>query len=161
MEIIYFELSVSESLIDFRGSSRVDYFLASEDIFHDFIFVHVFHPNKLSDHSVLWAGLQNICNYNLKSENTECNYEIIPGKFSLETGSREDFTTALEEINSSTILSQFLLEVNDPSADINPLNLSNIILNAANKTFHFKQFKRNKKRKRYKQKWFNGNCHFP
>jgi hypothetical protein len=87
-------------------------------------------------------------------------YEIIPGKFSLETGSREDFTTALEEINSSTILSQFLLEVNDPSADINPLNLSNIILNAANKTFHLKQFKGNKKRKRCKQKWPNGNCHF-
>lgn len=145
------------------GSSSVDYFLASEDIFHDFIFLHVFQPNELSDHSVLWAGLQNICNYNLNSENTECNYEISPGKFSLETGSREDFVTALEENKSSTMLNQFLLEVNDPSADINTLadNLSNIILNATNKTFHLKQFKRNKKRKRYKQKWFNGNCHFP
>ena len=90
--------------------------------------------------------------------NTECNCEILPGKFSLEIGSREDFVTALEENNSSTMLNQFLPEVNDPSADINNLadNLSNIILNAANKTFHFKQFKRNKKRKRYKQKWFNG-----
>jgi hypothetical protein len=90
--------------------------------------------------------------------NTECNCEILPGKFSLETGSREDFVTALEENNSSTMLNQFLPEVNDPSADINNLadNLSNIILNAANKTFHFKQFKRSKKRKRYKQKWFNG-----
>jgi uncharacterized membrane protein len=51
------------------------------------------------------------------------------------------------------MLNQFLPEVNDPSANINNLvdNLSNIILNTANKTFHFKQFKRNKKRKRYKQ----------
>jgi hypothetical protein len=90
-----------------RGSSSVDYFLASEDIFHDFIFLHVFQPNELSDHNVLWAGLQNICNYNLNSENTECNYEILPGKFSLETGSREDFVTALEENKSSTMLNQF------------------------------------------------------
>ena len=35
-----------------RGSSRIDYFLASEDILHDFIFLHVFQPNELSDHSV-------------------------------------------------------------------------------------------------------------
>ena len=106
--------------------------------------------------------MQNICNYNLNSENTECNYEILPGTFNLQTGSREDFVTAFEENNSFAMLNQFLLEVNDPSADINTLadNLSNIILNAANKTLHFKQFKRKKKRKRYKQKWFNSNCHF-
>ena len=66
--------------------------------------------------------------------NTECNCEILPGKFSLETGSREDFVIALEENNSSTMLNQFLPEVNDPSVNINNLadNLSNIILNAAN-----------------------------
>jgi hypothetical protein len=52
-----------------RGSSRIDIFLASEDILHDFILLHVFQPNELSDHSVVWAGLQNICNYNLNSEN--------------------------------------------------------------------------------------------
>ena len=89
-----------------RGCSSVDNFLAPEDIFHDFIFLHVFQPNELSDHIVLWVALQNICNYNLNSENTECNYEILPGKFSLETGSREDFVTALEENKSSTMLNQ-------------------------------------------------------
>ena len=64
----------------------------------------------------------------------------------------------LKKTNPLPCSISFLLEVNDPSADINNLadNLTNIILNAANKTFHFKQFKRNKKRKRYKQKWFNG-----
>lgn len=38
-----------------RGSSNLGYFLASEDIFHDFIFVHVFQPNELSD--IVFIGL--------------------------------------------------------------------------------------------------------
>jgi hypothetical protein len=60
------------------------------------------------------------------------------------------------------VISQFLLEVNNPTANNNVLtdNFNNIIINAANKTFPFKQFTKKKRKKKYKQKWFNGNCHF-
>jgi hypothetical protein len=60
------------------------------------------------------------------------------------------------------MISQFLLEVNNPTANNNVLtdNLNNIIVNTANKTFPFKQFTKKKRKKKYKQKWFNGNCHF-
>ncbi|CAG2255999.1 Failed axon connections homolog [Mytilus edulis] len=46
--------------------------------------------------------------------------------------------------------------------DINNLseNLSNIILDSANKTFNFRPFKGKRKKKKGKQKWFNGNCKF-
>ena len=40
-----------------RGSRTVDYFIASEDLFHVFSFVNTLPPSELSGHSVIWTGL--------------------------------------------------------------------------------------------------------
>ena len=40
-----------------RGSSTIDYFIASEDLFHVFSFVNTFPPSELSDHSAIWTIL--------------------------------------------------------------------------------------------------------
>jgi hypothetical protein len=141
-----------------RGSSAIDYIICSEDILHDFVFLHVFPPNELSDHSIIWAGF----NYNIidtgscMNDHSEYDYDLLPGKFNLETGSKTDFITSLEDSNSKNTISQFVLEVNNPAANINVLtdNLNNIIINAAYKTFHFKQFTKKKGKMKYKQKWF-------
>ena len=141
-----------------RGSSAIDYIICSEDILHDFVFLHVFPPNELSDHSIIWAGF----NYNIidtgscMNDHSEYDYDLLPGKFNLETGSKTDFITSLEDSNSKNTISQFVLEVNNPAANINVLtdNLNNIIVNAAYKTFHFKQFTKKKGKMKYKQKWF-------
>ena len=84
------------------------------------------------------------------NDHSEYDYDLIPGKFNLETGSKTDFITSLEDSNSKNVISQFLLEVNNPTTIINVLtdNLNNTFINAANKTFHFKQFTQKKK---YKQ----------
>jgi hypothetical protein len=86
------------------------------------------------------------------NDHSEYDYDLTPGKFNLETGSKTDFITSLEDSNSKNVISQFLLEVNNPTTIINVLtdNLNNTFINAANKTFHFKQF----------TKCFNVNCHF-
>ena len=84
------------------------------------------------------------------NDHSEYDYDLLPGKFNLETGSKTDFITSLEDSNSKNVISQFLLEVNNPTTIINVLtdNLNNTFINAANKTFHFKQFTQKKK---YKQ----------
>ena len=39
-------------------SSTIDYFITSEDLFNVFFFfVNTFPPPELSDHSVIWSGL--------------------------------------------------------------------------------------------------------
>lgn len=146
-----------------RGSSSIDYFLVSEDIFHEFVYLHVFPPNELSDHSLLWTGLKNNSNYIYSQINNNINTkdcDLLPGKYNLESGSREKFVEAVQD--SKLLIDQFLLEVNNPEMDINNLseNLSNIILDSANKTFNFRPFKGKRKKKKGKQKWFNGNCKF-
>jgi hypothetical protein len=84
-----------------RGSSTVDYIICSDDILHDFVFVHVFPPNELSDHSIIWAGFNNniIDTGNCMKDHSECDYDLLPGKFNLETGSKTDFITSLEDSN--------------------------------------------------------------
>jgi hypothetical protein len=68
------------------------------------------------------------------NDHSEYDYDLLPGKFNLETGSKTDFITSLEDSNSKNVISQFLLEVNNPTTNINVLtdNLNNIIINAAN-----------------------------
>jgi hypothetical protein len=56
-----------------RDSSSVDYFLVSEYIFHDFTFLHVFPPNELSDHSIVWAGFKTKINYTVFT-----SFRVIP-----------------------------------------------------------------------------------
>lgn len=138
-----------------RGSSSIDYFLVSEDIFQDFLFLHVFPPNELSDHSLIWSGLQNT---NIANFVTNENENLFPGKYKLETGSKEIYIENLQ--NSKPMIDQFLLEANNPDIDVDTLteNLGNIILNSANKTFIFKPFKKIKNKRKFKQKWFNGEC---
>jgi len=146
-----------------RGSSTIDYFIVSENIFYEFLFMNVLPPTEFSDHSVIWTGFKSkVLNYNV-DQNEDFNYEMLPGKYDLESGSQLDFINTLAESNTSCMINQFLLEVNNPTTDINTLstNLNNIILKSANKCFYFKIFinKKNGK-KRYKKKWFNGNCLF-
>lgn len=123
--------------------------------------MNVLPPTEFSDHSVIWTGFKSkVLNYNV-DQNEDFNYEMLPGKYNLESGSQLDFVNTLAESNTSCMINQFLLEVNNPTADINTLstNLNNIILQSANKCFYFKICinKKNGK-KRYKKKWFNGNC---
>lgn len=58
---------------------------------------------------------------------------MLPGKYDIESGSIHDFISTLADSNTSCLINQFLLEVNNPSADINTLsdNLNNIIINSA------------------------------
>lgn len=145
-----------------RGNSTVDYFIVSEDIFYEFVFMNVLPPNELSDHSILWACLKS--NFtNTFVQDDDSNFDMLPGKFDIDSGSKLDFISALKENNTTCLVNEFLLEVNNPCADINILsdNLNNIILNSANKCFHFKHFiKKKKTKKKYKKKWFDGNCLF-
>jgi hypothetical protein len=55
------------------------------------------------------------------NDHSEYDHDLIPGKFNLETGSKTDFITSLEDSNSKNVISQFLLEVNNPTTIINVL----------------------------------------
>ena len=100
------------------------------------LFFYMSPPNELSDHSIIWAGF----NYNIidtgscMNDHSEYDYDLLPGKFNLETGSKTDFITSLEDSNSKNVISQFLLEVNNPTTNINVLtdNFNNTFINAAN-----------------------------
>ena len=83
------------------------------------------------------------------NDHSEYDYDFLPDKFNLETGSKTDFITSLEDSNSKNMISQFLLEVNNPTANINVLtdNFNNIISNAANKHFILNNSQRKKKKK--------------
>ena len=83
------------------------------------------------------------------NDHSEYDYDLLPGKFNLETGSKTDFITSLEDSNSKNMISQFLLEVNNPTANINVLtdNFNNIIINAANKHFILNNSQRKKEKR--------------
>ncbi|CAG2209252.1 unnamed protein product [Mytilus edulis] len=101
----------------------------------------------------------NLIDY-IELDETDYHQNLRASKYNLESGSREKFVEAVQD--SKLLIDQFLLEVNNPEMDINNLseNLSNIILDSANKTFNFRPFKGKRKKKKGKQKWFNGNCKF-
>ena len=40
-----------------RISSTIDYVIVSEDLFHSFSFTNVMPPTELSDHCIIWCGL--------------------------------------------------------------------------------------------------------
>ena len=63
------------------------------------------------------------------------------------------------ENDEDQAIEYFLLQVNDPDKDINVLTeqLTNIMINAAKKSFRFKSFKKKKKKK---HDWFDDNCFF-
>ena len=47
-----------------RGSSTIDYVIVSEDVFHSFSFIKLMPPTELSDHCIIWCGLNAdvVCN---------------------------------------------------------------------------------------------------
>ena len=115
------------------------------------LFFYISPPNELSDHCIIWDGF----NYNIidtgscMNDHSEYDYDFLPDKFNLETGSKTDFITSLEDSNSKNMISQFLLEVNNPTANINVLtdNFNNIIINAANKHFILNNSQRKKEKR--------------
>ena len=87
-----------------------------------FQFLKIFFINELSDHSLLWTGLRNKSNYiysqiNNNTQAKDCN--LLPGKYNLESGSKEKFVEALQD--SKLLIDQFLLEINNPEMDLNTL----------------------------------------
>lgn len=72
-----------------RGSSTIDYFIVSEDLFHEFSFINVRPPNELSDHCILWCGLKRDMIYSAIDDEQETTFSTLSGKFVLdETTSR-------------------------------------------------------------------------
>ena len=130
-----------------QGKSCIDYIVVSEDIVNSFNFLHVLPSNELSDHCIIWFSLKTP---NSLDSITKCKQDDIytysmPGKFCVDNG-KSDYITLLENDEDQTI-EYFLLQVNDPDKDINVLTeqLTNIMINAAKKSFRFKSFKKKKK----------------
>ena len=101
--------------------------------------------NCLIDHCIIWFSLktQNSLDSITKCKQDDIYTYSIPGKFCVD--------------NEDQAIEYFLLQVNDPDKDINVLTeqLTNIMINAAKKSFRFKSFKKKKKKK---HDWFDGNC---
>jgi hypothetical protein len=53
---------------------------------------------------------------------------MLHGKFDLDSGSKEDLISSLEDNNATNMTQEFLIEAQNPSADVNFLcdNLCNI-----------------------------------
>ena len=144
-----------------RGSSAIDYFTVSEDLFYVFSFVNILPPSELSDHSVIWSGLNIGCLATCSTEADDTNCHMLPGKYLIDEASKQKYVASLNDDESRHLLQLFVTSVDDQNTCIDTLTkqLSDIIQTAASKSTKFKRFSRvKKKRIHFRQKWFNGNC---
>ena len=143
------------------GSSTIDYFIASEDLSHVFSFVNTLPPSELSDHSVIWTGLniKYLSFYTNEPGDTNCH--TLSGKYLIDDASKQKYLASLNDDESRNLLHSFITNVDDQDTSIDTLanQLSNIIQKAALKSIKFKRFSHARKKNiRFRQKWFNGNC---
>ena len=72
-----------------HGISTIDYFIASEDLFHVFSFVNTFPPSELSDHNAIWTGL-NIKYFSFyTNESLDTNCHAFSAKYLIGDASKQ------------------------------------------------------------------------
>lgn len=143
-----------------RGSSTIDYFIVSEDLFSDFDFINVCPPNELSDHSVIWCGMKMDATYEINDESGTV-HDTLPGKFIVDEHTKQKYIESLIQDESVHLLQEFLNDVDDNDIGIDTLTVqfTNIIHLSALKCAKFRTYRRYKNKKSFKKKWFNNNCY--
>lgn len=143
-----------------RGNSTIDYFVVSNDLLSKFSFVNVMPPTELSDHCVIQSAIK--ANYNKNNSdkaNQPCG-KSLPGKYYIQEDTKTKFISSLVDEESTTLLNQLLNEIEDNDKSVEQLteNLTAIIRLSANKSCQFRPFKHKTKKKRFKKRWYDGNC---
>ena len=67
-----------------RGSSTIDYVIVSEDLFHSFSFINLMPPTELSDHCIIWCGLNADVACNDFVAGSDVHYHALPDKYILD-----------------------------------------------------------------------------
>ena len=144
-----------------RGSSSIDFIIAAEELFNYFLFINVMPPTELSDHCVVWCGMKMKVHCNCDTDGLDIEHHVLPEKYVIDSDSQQKYVASLVDEESACLLQTFLQNIdNDSELDINSLShqLTKIIQNAASKSCQSRQIKFGKKTKRFRKKWFNGNC---
>ena len=142
------------------GSSTIDYVIISEDLFHSFSLINVLSPTELSYHCSIWCGLNAdvVCNDFVAG--SDVHYQALPDKYIIGDESKQKYVTSLVDEESSNLLMSFLdyVDNNDVCIDELTTQLTGIYQLAASKSCQKLKFKLNKKKRKFKKKWFDGNC---
>lgn len=144
-----------------RGSSTIDYFVVSENLFDSIDFINVRPPNELSDHSVIWCGMKTNVTYTEMNDESENAYAKLPGKFIVDEATKQKYIQSLLDNDSSRLLQNFLHDVENDEVDIETLTnqFSGIINLSAQKSAKFRIYSSHKRKKKFKKKWYNNNCY--
>ena len=144
-----------------RGSSTIDYFIVSENLFNVFDFINVRPPTEMSDHSVIWCGMKTNVTYTEVNDDSENVYAKLPGQFIVDETTKQKYIESLLDNDSSRLLQNFLRDVENDAVDIETLTyqFSGIVNLSAQKSAEFRIYSGHKKKKRFKKKWFNNNCY--
>lgn len=147
-----------------NGSSTVDYILASSQLYHKVEHFNVLPPTEISDHCLITANIHMnidvLCNEKYKT----C---FLKGKYLWSSICKNKYADALMEEdtkNQILMLDNLLDQVKDDKS-YDPKNLvetlSNIMINAANKSVPFKTtiFTKKKRQKiKPKPQWMSKDC---
>ena len=132
-----------------RGSSTIDYFIVSEDLFHSFSFTNVMPPTELSDHCIVWCGLNAdaVCNDFIVESDVHCH--ALPVKYIIDDDSKQKYVTSLVDEESSNLLQSFLENVDNNGVSIDELTtqFTGIYQLAASKSCQQRKLKLHKNKK--------------
>ena len=87
-----------------RGSSTIDYFIVSENLFNVFDFIKVRPPTEMSDHSVIWCGMKTNVTYTEVNDDSENVYAKLPGQFIVDETTKQKY---IESLLDKTLLVYF------------------------------------------------------
>ena len=143
-----------------EGSSTIDYFIVSENLFNVFDFINVRPPTEMSDHSVIWCGKKTNVTYTEVNDDSENVYAKLPGQFIVDETTKQKYIESLLDNDYSRLLQNFLRDVENDAVDIETLTYQfpGIVNLSAQKSAAFRVYSGHKKKKRLKKKWFNNNC---
>ena len=140
------------------GCSVIDYMIVSESLYDRIIYFNVLPPMEESDHCIIRCGikLHNQCFENESDEGTEWS-----GKFNWNATNGNQYRDQLLHDNSKTKIAELMANIDCNSFDsIDSLvrDFSKIVTDVASDSVKFKSHIPKKRKRKRKQKWFNGNC---
>ena len=144
-----------------NGASTVDYMMASNHLFHKIMFFNVKPPCELSDHCLLHVGIK-LAFDNTVTTREQCDVKPLKGKYLWSDQCKDAYIDALLDVESTNnILHLNKLLDNENCTNVNDLvnNITQIYINAANKTVPLKILRTRKKGDKPKRKpWMSNNC---